>query len=84
MGEDEDRAVIGRVVTPPALPFLIAPVAAFRPEHVATHDRRAEVFLPLLGTIVVDPRLARVGFAEHRFERTRTSEPVVQLVTAST
>src|SRR4051794_24298879 len=41
VGEDENRAVVRRLVTPPACPVGVAPIAANRAEHVAPHDRRA-------------------------------------------
>src|SRR5688572_30319072 len=78
MGQDEDRGVVRRRVAPPAFPFLVAPFAANWPEHVAAHDRRAEVLPPGLGAIVVEPGLPLILLAEHRFERAGPREPVVQ------
>ena len=44
VGEDEDRLVEGRVVTPPALPRIVAPrAAAGRAELAPTHDLGADV-----------------------------------------
>lgn len=40
MGEDEDRCVVRRLVTPPATPVVV-PRAADGSEHVAPHDVRA-------------------------------------------
>ena len=82
MGQDEDRAVIGRVVAPPSPPLLITPVAANRAEHVSTHDRRAEILSPMLGPIVVESRLAVLRVCAHRLERPRSNHPVVQLLSA--
>jgi len=39
VGEDEDRVMIGRIISPPAGPLLVRPPSAYRPEHVAAHDR---------------------------------------------
>src|ERR1044072_3067507 len=38
MREHERRAVIDRLVAPPAFPALIGPGPAYRPEHVASQD----------------------------------------------
>src|SRR5215212_10831573 len=44
MGDDEYVVVVRRVVSPPTLPLLIAPVpAADGPEHVAAHHAGADV-----------------------------------------
>src|SRR4029453_396000 len=81
IGQYENRAVIRRAVSPPALPFLFPPIAANRPEHVASHDRRAEVLLPRVGAIVVETGFA-TRLASHRLERLRARKPVVQFLTA--
>ena len=48
VGEDEDRLVEGRVVTPPAPPWIVAPGAAGgRTELAPTHDLGADVRLLL-------------------------------------
>jgi len=49
MGEDEHGVVVGRVVTPPARPLLVAPgAAADRAEHVPAHHPGADVLSRLL------------------------------------
>jgi hypothetical protein len=59
VGQHEDRHVIGRVVTPPAVPRgILAPSAGPAPEHIATHHDRADAGLRLL-----DHRRARVDLA---------------------
>ena len=42
MGEDEDRCVIGRVVSPPTLPGEV-PLPTIGAKHVSTHDEGARV-----------------------------------------
>jgi hypothetical protein len=60
MGEDEDRRVIRRLVSPPATPVLV-PRTADRAEHVAAHDvRAAGAHQPVLG--------GEVGFVGHLAE----------------
>src|SRR5215471_12519182 len=60
VGEDEHRVVVGRVLAPPAAPGNVRPFTADRPEHVATHDRRADVLPALL-----DDGRTGVGLASH-------------------
>ena len=49
MGEDEHGVVVGRVVTPPARPLLVAPgTTPGRAEHVPAHHRGADVLPRLL------------------------------------
>src|SRR3954451_12896279 len=44
MGDDEHVVVVWRVVSPPTVPLLISPGSAARgPEHVAAHDRGADI-----------------------------------------
>src|SRR5512132_33664 len=58
VGENEDRVVEGRVVSPPALPGVVAPRSRPATEHVSAHDGRAHVAENLLGD-----RRARVDLA---------------------
>ncbi|MGH8958548.1 MAG: hypothetical protein ACRDVK_07715 [Acidimicrobiia bacterium] len=82
MGEDEHVVVVGRFVPPPALPILVAPLAATdRAEHIAAHDAGADVLERLLedrGALVhlaalLAVRLAPGGQGDH---------PVVELFPA--
>src|SRR5438445_12717794 len=41
MGEHEHQMVIWRVVTPPAFPLVVRPLAPGGPEHVSADDRGA-------------------------------------------
>ena len=56
MAEYEDRMVIRRVRAPPAFPVLVRPGAALRTEHVAAHDRGADVVKGMDEKFVVETR----------------------------
>jgi hypothetical protein len=74
MGQHEHRMVIRRHVAPPARPSLIRPGAADRPEHVATHNRGADVLIAALD----EPRVQAVlvaFFAEHALLRAGLEHP---------
>src|SRR5208283_1302473 len=70
--------VVGRVLAPPAWPRIVAPGSAAATEHVASHDRGADVCSALL-----DHRGAGVGLAAllavHLPELLEREEPLVQL-----
>src|SRR5260221_8282221 len=78
MGEDEHGVVVGRVVTPPARPLLVAPGAAvFGAEHVPAHHAGADVrprFLEYRCALVHLAALPAVGPAEGG----QRNDPVVQ------
>src|SRR5262245_31314889 len=76
--QDEDRRVIRRLVSPPALPALVRPRAADGPEQVAADDPGAEPRHPLLRDGVVDTRLALL-VAVHLPPDARGEEPLEQL-----
>src|SRR5262249_4452309 len=60
VGQDEDGAVVRRLLAPPAFPAFVGPRTAHRAEHVAAEDPRAEVVEALLGHAVVGAGLAAV------------------------
>src|SRR6185312_15086444 len=77
--QHEDRRVVGRVRAPPALPVVIGPGAADRPEHVPAHDPGAHVLEPARGEIIVDTGLAaRRAVAVHGLECPGAQHPLVQ------
>jgi hypothetical protein len=61
VGEHEDGRVVRRILTPPALPVLVSPRPADRPEHVAAHDGGADVDVPRTGALVIEARLAALA-----------------------
>src|SRR6266542_2225908 len=79
-GEDEDRGVEHRVVSPPAFPLLVHPGAALRPELVPPHDLRADARPPVAGKGVVHARAA-TGLAVHDVEGPSGEKPLLQPVT---
>src|SRR5262245_10407718 len=61
MREHEHRAVVHRLLAPPAPPAFIGPGAAHRPEHVASENPRADVGHGFLGHGVVDAGFTALG-----------------------
>src|SRR5205814_9041757 len=76
--EHENRRVIRRLVAPPALPALVGPRPAHRPEHVAPEDPRADAAEALRGHLMVDARLA-ARLSLHLAPEPRVEEPFHQL-----
>src|SRR5881394_3842882 len=80
--EDEDGMVVGRIVSPPALPRLV-PRSRAAAEHVPAHDGRAGPAEDVLGE-----RRARVDLAAFLAvalaECLERDQPTVELLTAGT
>src|SRR5687767_2985895 len=81
MGQYEDRRVIRRLFAPPALPIIVRPFAARRPEHVAAHDPGADILESSCGEVVVDTGCPS-ALPVKPLERAGRNEPTVQLFTA--
>src|SRR5579859_5705192 len=77
VGEHEDRVMVRRVVSPPALPLVVAPRSADWTEHVAPYDRGADAGVAPCGELVVEPRGAAAR-AEHPLEGASGERPLVQ------
>src|SRR5436305_10841531 len=77
VGEDEHRGVKWRVVSPPALPLLVWPGAALRPELIPAHDLRADARPPGGGKRIVHAAAA-AGLALHGMEAAGGEQPLVQ------
>src|ERR1700722_70556 len=77
VGEDENRGVERRVLSPPAVPLLLRPRSPLRAGLVASHDLGADARLRGAGESVVDAGAAS-GLALHGVERAGLEEPVVQ------
>ena len=75
--EHEHRVVVGRLVTPPTRPRLVAPRPADRAEHVAPHDGRADADVTPLEELVVDALLAAV-LTDHPAAVAGGEHPVVE------
>src|SRR6266487_4608314 len=83
MGEDEHGVVVGRVVTPPARPLLVAPgTTAGRAEHVPAHHRGADIlprFLDYPCALVHLAPLLAVGLAPGGQRNNPVVEPLAAL-----
>src|SRR5580700_10135961 len=75
--QHEGRRVIGRIVAPPALPALVRPRTADRPEHIAAEDERTEPVHRTIRVGLIDTVRAPV-LADHCLEHARTEQPPVQ------
>src|ERR1700733_7341025 len=77
VGEDENRGVERRVVSPPSVPLLVRPGAVLGAELAPPHDLGADARLPGAGESVVDAGTA-AGLALHGVERAGREEPLMQ------
>src|SRR5689334_20404037 len=80
MCQHEYRAVIRRILPPPAVPGFIGPGTTNRSEHIASHDPRAHALAKPRRDIVVDAGSA-AGLAIDALERAGRDEPFVQRFT---
>src|SRR5919206_337842 len=80
MRQHEYRAVVRRVLPPPATPGVIGPGTTNRAEHVASHDPRADALTKTPRDIVIDAGGA-AGLTTDALERAGRDEPVVQRLT---
>src|ERR1700749_5012295 len=77
VGEDKDRGVERRVVSPPSGPLQVRPGSVVRAELGPAHDLGANARFPGAGESVVDAGGA-AGLALHGAEGTGREEPLVQ------
>src|SRR6185437_2906947 len=77
LSEDEDRGVVGRVLSPPASPALIRPRSPDRAKHVPAEDPGADILEAARREVVVDARFASF-LAEHLSRRARGKKPPMQ------
>src|SRR5690348_12535682 len=88
MRQDEDRCVIRRLVTPPALPAIIRPGPPNRTEHITPKDVGANPGKTFLGNSVIYSRLAIIAsrlsivVAMHLSPYACAKEPLHQLSAA--
>src|SRR5690242_628560 len=75
--QHEYRVVVGRVVAPPTLPFLVGPWPPDRAEHVAPDDRGADASVARDHEPLVDAFVAAL-LADHAAAVTRREDPLVQ------
>src|SRR5262245_27941139 len=81
--EDEDWHVVRRIRAPPALPLMVRPRPAHRPEHVAAHDPGAQILERAGREVVVDARRPAVSPQDLTLKDARRTKPLVQLFTAA-
>src|SRR4051794_443397 len=79
--QDERRSVIGRIVSPPALPAVVQPFPAHRTEHVPPKDEGTEAVHRAVGKGFVHA-LRATALAEHGLKRLRSEEPAVKFLPA--
>jgi hypothetical protein len=72
--------VIRWVLPPPAAPSIVGPGTANRPEHIASHDPRADALPKTRRDVIIDARGA-AGLTIDALERARRDEPFVQRFT---
>src|SRR6185503_656197 len=86
MRQDEHRRVIGRVLSPPAVPRFVGPRPPYRAEHVATHDPGPDAGHGPGSELFVDVGVSTPGStaAVCSFEGGSVHEPVVQAFAADT
>src|SRR5882757_4416377 len=74
MRQHEYRHMVGRIVSPPALPGMVGPSAADRAEHVSPHDPGAQIFHRFPGEAIVD--VGRTALlADHFVKHPRLQQP---------
>src|SRR5688572_33488924 len=83
VGQDEDRHMVRWIGSPPALPLVVRPGSAHRPEHVAAQDPGAEILERACREIVVDAGRPTVSPQDVPLEGTGWKEPLVQLFAAA-
>src|SRR5207244_6726732 len=79
MGEHKDRRVKRRVVAPPALPLPVTPRPETAAEHIAAHDRRAQVFEIFPEHVIIRAGLAATPVAVHLAKELELDDPVMQI-----
>src|SRR5437660_3442955 len=77
VGQNKDRGVERRGVSPPSVPLLVRPGSVVRAELAPPHDLGADARGPSAGESVVDAGAA-AGLALHGAEGTGREEPFVQ------
>src|SRR5688500_10220340 len=84
VGEDEDRHMVWRIGAPPALPVMVRPRPAHRPEHVAAHDPGADILEGPCCEVVVDAGGPALSPLNAVLEGSSQHKPPVQLFAALT
>src|SRR3984893_18546196 len=69
---------------PPALPLMVRPGPAHRPEHIAAHDPGAEILERACCEVVVDAGRPAISPLDVPLEGAGWEKPLVQLFAAAT
>lgn len=77
VSKHENRAMVWRVIAPPAFPAVVGPSAPDRPKHVAPKNPGSDILETPGCKIIVDSCLASVP-AEHLLKRARREEPFME------
>ncbi len=80
VGEDEHRMVEGRIIAPPAGPFVLTPRSPDRTEHVPSHDGGTDTDIAPRDEAIVDALVTAVH-ADHLSTGAGSEHPFVQSVT---
>src|SRR4051794_23183611 len=83
VGQNEDRHMVRWIDAPPALPLIVRPGSAHRPEHVAAHDPGAEILERAYREVVVDAGRPALSAQDVPLERAGWNEPLVQVFAAA-
>src|SRR5690606_1913573 len=75
------RAMVRRLLAPPAFPAVVSPRPAGMGEHVAAQDPGADAFHAAPGEVLIYAALA-VALAVHLLEGVGREEPFVQVLAA--
>src|SRR6476659_5132346 len=84
VGNDKDRHMVRRIGAPPALPLMVRPPPAHRPEHIAAHDPGAEILERACCEVVVDAGRPAISPVDVPLEGAGWNKPLVQLFPAAT
>lgn len=71
MGQDKDRNVVRRIISPPPLPVLVRPRTADGSEHVSSKDPGSDILKATGGEAVVNPGRAAVLAEQRSLKRAR-------------
>src|SRR5262245_17800535 len=84
MGEDENRLMEWRVVAPPTFPRWLPPRAVASAEHIATYDRRSNIFKCFPQYVVICSGFSATHVAVNRSKGLKFEKPVVEMIPSFT
>src|SRR6185503_12059646 len=78
MRHDEDRNMVGRILSPPAVPLHVGPRPANRPEHVPSENPGTNILEAARSEVVIDSRCSTGGAEQGLLERSSRKRPLMQ------